>query len=120
MRGERYEMHEPRWRGTADSDVSDVRVEEIEDGGATGPADPAHYLLSRSGFPPDDDADLELRVVDDASNLNRELLHAARHRLVELPGLDPIPKAVVDDRLVELLAVHFDETEEPRRDVTPQ
>ncbi|WP_143085666.1 hypothetical protein [Halogranum rubrum] len=116
-------MHEPRWRGTADSDVNavnGVRVEEIEDGGATGPADPAHYLLSRSGFPPDDDADLELRVVDDASNLNRELLYAARRRLAELPGLDPAPKAVLDDRLVELLTTHFDEGERQLRGATPQ
>jgi hypothetical protein len=120
MDEERYEMHEPRWMGTADGDVSDVRTGNVERERVAGPVDPAHYLLSRSGFPPDDDADLELRVVDEASNLNRELLYAARRRLLELPELDPTPKAVVDDRLVELLAVHFDEAETSLRDATPQ
>lgn len=108
MHEERYEMHQPRWTGTADRDETVERDESDE----ASPTNPAHYFLSRSGFPPDDTTDLELRIVDDASNLNRELLYTARRQLLELPGLDPTPKAVVDDRLVELLATHFDEDNE--------
>jgi hypothetical protein len=102
-----YEMHDPVWTGTAYAhEERNGDVVETSEDRFSSVAD--HYLLSASGFPPDDVSDLELQVVDDELNLNRELLHSARRRLEQLDDLDAIPKAVVDDELTNLLDEHFE------------
>lgn len=103
-----YEMHDPVWTGTAythddaESVGSEANAERFS-------AVADHYLLSASGFPPERPDDLELQIVDEEMNLNRELLRSARTRLQRLDDLDPEPKAVVDDRLTTLLAEHFED-----------
>ncbi|SEO22169.1 hypothetical protein SAMN04487948_101171 [Halogranum amylolyticum] len=103
-----YEMHDPVWTGTA---YTHDGVQRVGDDGNTErfSAVADHYLLSASGFPPEWPTDLELKIVDEEMNLNRELLRSARTRLEQLDDLDPEPKAVVDDRLTTLLAEHFED-----------
>lgn len=102
-----YEMHDPVWTGTAYAHEANEQMSDASEDRFSVVAD--RYLLSASGFPPNDAADLELQVVDDELNLNRELLRSARRRLEQLDDLDPTPKAVVDDELTNLLEEHFED-----------
>jgi hypothetical protein len=74
-----YEVHVPSFRGTA-TEEWDPPTPDCE---PTLHALGGHYLLSESGFPPENAADLALPVVDAEGRLHRTALLRARRELRE-------------------------------------
>jgi hypothetical protein len=74
-----FDVHVPSFRGTA-TEEWDPPTPDCE---PTLHALGEHYLLSESGFPPDDAGDLALPVVDAQGRLHRTSLLRARRELRE-------------------------------------
>lgn len=103
-----YELHEPtfydttaeRWEAPDRQAFDDSRVAAVDD----------HFLLSASGFPPESYDDLELPVVDEDGQLNRNALANAAYgpgsvETLEVPdGLEEETRELAH----ELLREHFD------------
>lgn len=71
-----YDVHRPDFEGTTTESWADPSVAAYD---ASDPAELAdNFLLSASGFPPDDADDLALPVVDTDDQLNLEALEEAR------------------------------------------
>lgn len=70
-----YEIHEPDYSGTTTGDWDSPQENDFEtdDFGEIG----AHFVLSSSGFPPENFTDLHLPVVDPDGNLNLNALETA-------------------------------------------
>lgn len=106
----KYEMHQPEYSGTttedwdapqqADFDTDDLS--QIDD----------HFILSSSGFPPENFTDLKLPVVDPDGDLNVNALQAAHggsHSVDAIDDIDDDTKQAVKDLLEELSRGEFDE-----------
>ncbi|MFC7044155.1 hypothetical protein ACFQH6_00905 [Halobacteriaceae archaeon GCM10025711] len=104
-----YSVHEPEFSGTTEADWS-APDEEDFDTGDLGDIDD-HFVLSSSGFPPENYTDLKLPVVDPDGNLNRHALQAAKsggHGVQAIDGLDDDTEQDVKDLIDRLANEHFD------------
>lgn len=103
-----YELHEPtfydttaaRWEAPSRQDFDDSRVDAVDD----------HFLLSASGFPPASYDDLELPVVDEAGQLNRNALADAAYGPGSVEMLDVSEDLAEETRdlIHDLLEEQFD------------
>ena len=71
-----YEMHTPDWSGTTDSDWSTPAMEDFDTDDLEEIA--AHFLISETGFPPENFGDLKLPVVEPNGDLNVNALAAVK------------------------------------------
>lgn len=71
-----YEMHTPEWSGTTESDWSSPDLEDFDTDDLSEVA--KHFLISASGFPPEDFTDLKLPVVEPNGDLNLNALAAVK------------------------------------------
>lgn len=100
-----YESHEPSYDGTTTGDWDAPRENDFD---TDDPGDVAdHFVLSSSGFPPDDYGDLSIPVVDPDGRLNLNALQTAGrtgHGIGSMDDLDDDVAAEareIVDRLVE-------------------
>jgi hypothetical protein len=71
-----YEMHTPDWSGTTEDDWSSPDLEDFD---TDDPGEVAnHFLISSSGFPPENFTDLKLPVVEPNGDLSRNALVAVK------------------------------------------
>jgi len=73
---EDYEMHTPDWSGTTESDWSTPDLEDFDTDDLGEVAN--HFLISSSGFPPENFTDLKLPVVEPNGDLSRNALLAVK------------------------------------------
>jgi len=71
-----YEMHTPDWSGTTESDWSTPDMEDFDTDDLSEIAD--HFLISATGFPPENFTDLKLPVVEPNGDLNVNALAAVK------------------------------------------
>ena len=71
-----YEMHIPDWSGTTESDWSSPDMEDFDTDDLEEIA--AHFLISATGFPPENFGDLKLPVVEPNGDLNVNALAAVK------------------------------------------
>jgi hypothetical protein len=71
-----YEMHEPNWSGTTERDWNRPDMEDFDTDDLGEIAD--HFLISESGFPPENYGDLKLPVVEPNGDLNVNALAAVK------------------------------------------
>lgn len=71
-----YEMHTPDWSGTTESDWSTPDMEDFDTDDLEEIA--AHFLISETGFPPENFGDLKLPVVEPNGDLNVNALAAVK------------------------------------------
>lgn len=115
-----YELHEPRFDGTATD-----RWEE-PDWEAVAGDDPTtisgHFLLCEDGFPPESVSDLEIAVVDEDMRLNRNALADALHGPHSIETLDVREELAdaVEDLVHELLRDEFESMPETKEGVDEQ
>lgn len=103
-----YELHEPtfydttaeRWEAPDRQEYDDSRVAAVDD----------HFLLSASGFPPEQYEDLELPVVDEDGQLNRNALANAAYGPGSVEMLDVSDELEEETKELahELLREQFD------------
>lgn len=100
-----YESHEPSYDGTTTDDWDAPREHDFDTDDLGDIAD--HFVLSSSGFPPDNYGDLSIPVVDPDGRLNLNALQTARrtgHGIGSMDDLDDDVAAEareIVDRLVE-------------------
>lgn len=103
-----YEFHEPTFYGTTAERWEAPASPDLDAGNLETAA--GHFLLSTSGFPPDDPADLELPVVDEEGRLNRNALANAAHGPDSVETLDVSAdlETTVKNAIHELLRDEFE------------
>lgn len=77
--------HEPDWSGTTESSWSEPAMEDFETEDLSEIDD--HFLVSKSGFPPENFTDLALPVVEPNGDLNLNALQNAKARAGQVEGL---------------------------------
>lgn len=106
-----YNVHDPNYSGTTTDEWSapqqeDFNTDDLSEIGG-------HFILSSSGFPPDDFTDLKLPVVDPSGRLNENALQAAHGGAHSVEAIDDIgddTKQDVQNRLETLSQQEFDES----------
>ena len=104
-----YEVHEPEYSGTTTEDWDAPQENDFETDDLGEIAD--HFVLSASGFPPDNFSDLKLPVVDPDGNLNENALqtaHGGAHSVEAIDDVDEETESEVKDLLEELSQEAFD------------
>ncbi|QLG63782.1 hypothetical protein [Halorarum salinum] len=104
-----YELHEPEYSGTTAEGWDAPQAEDFDTDDLSEIDD--RFLLSSSGFPPDDFTDLKLPVVGPDGNLNENALQAAHggaHSVEAVDDLDDDTEGNVKDLLEELSREEFD------------
>jgi hypothetical protein len=71
-----YEMHTPDWSGTTTADWSSPDLEDFDTDDLSEVAN--HFLISSTGFPPENFTDLKLPVVEPNGDLNVNALAAVK------------------------------------------
>ena len=107
-----YEMHEPEFSGTTTGDWDDPQLEDFDTDDLSEVAD--HFILSASGFPPENFTDLKLPVVDPDGNLNKSALSTAKsggHGVGAVEDLDDEKQEEIEDMIDELANEHFDDAD---------
>lgn len=107
-----YEVHVPSFRGTA-TEEWDPPTPDCE---PTLHALGEHYLLSESGFPPEDAGDLALPVVDAEGRLHRTALLRARRELREREDLTVSTTTTAIEVVSRLIDRAFEEAREGSTD----
>ncbi|UPM44650.1 hypothetical protein [Halocatena salina] len=105
-----YDMHDPDYSGTTTADWNspqqkDFDTDDLSEIGG-------HFVLSSSGFPPDEFTDLKLPVVDPNDDLNENALQAAHGGAHSVESIDDIAddtKQDVQNLLEDLSQQEFDE-----------
>ena len=124
-----YEMHEPEFSGTTTAEWDDPQLEDfdISERSSDGQRDSDesrqtddlsevadHFILSSSGFPPENFTDLKLPVVDPDGNLNKNALSTAKsggHGVGAVEDLDDEKQDEIEDMIDDLANEHFDEAD---------
>ena len=104
-----YEMHEPDYSGTTTDDWDAPQEEDFDTDDLGEIAD--HFVLSSSGFPPENFGDLKLPVVDPDGKLNENALqsaHGGAHSVEAIDDVDDETKSDVKDLLEDLSREAFD------------
>jgi hypothetical protein len=105
-----YATHDPSFSDTTAEEwdapqLNDFDTDDLSEVGE-------HFLLSATGFPPDDFTDLKLPVVDTEDRLNRRALRTAQsgsHGVGAVDGLDDDTRSDVEDRIDRLANDHFED-----------
>lgn len=71
-----YEMHEAKFSGTTTDEWDDPQLEDVSTDDLSDVAD--QFVLSASGFPPENVTDLKLPVVEPSGELNKNALQTAK------------------------------------------
>ncbi|MBX0294387.1 hypothetical protein [Haloarcula nitratireducens] len=104
-----YEAHSVSYSGTTESDWSAPSESDFETDDLSTIDD--HYLLSSSGFPPEDFGDLQIPVVDPDGNLNLNALQTAYsggHSVEAVDGIDSDTVGQVKGIIQRLASEEFD------------
>lgn len=107
-----YELHDPDFSGTTTAEWDEPQLEDFETDDLGEVA--AHFLLSASGFPPENFTDLKLPVVDPDGNLNKNALQTAKsggHGVGAVEGLDDDKREEVEDTIDELANNTFEDAD---------
>lgn len=107
-----YESHEPDFSGTTTEEWSEPQLEDFDTDDLSEVAD--HFLLSASGFPPENFTDLKLPVVDPDGNLNRNALRTAKsggRGVGAIDDLDDDTRDEVEDTIDNLANEHFEDAD---------
>ncbi|QLG29110.1 hypothetical protein HUG10_16930 [Halorarum halophilum] len=83
-----YETHEPEYSGTTTEEWDSPKAEDFDTDDLAEIDD--HFVLSSSGFPPDNFTDLKLPVVDPDGNLNENALQAAHGGAYSIEAIDDV------------------------------
>lgn len=105
-----YERHEPSYSGTTTEEWHAPQLEDFDTDDLSAVAD--HFVLSASGFPPENFTDLNVPVVDPDGNLNENALqtaHGGAHSVESVENIDDETAAAVQDLLEDLARTEFDE-----------
>lgn len=105
-----YDMHEPDYSGTTTEEWNAPQQEDFDTNDLSDIDD--HFILSTSGFPPDEFTDLRLPVVDPNNTLNENALQAAHgggHSVEAIDDIDDETTQDVQDLLENLSQQEFDE-----------
>lgn len=105
-----YNMHDPNYSGTTTEDWDSPQQNnfDTDDLSEIG----GHFVLSSSGFPPDEFTDLKLPVVAPDDTLNENALQAAHggaHSVESIDDIDNDTKQDVQELLEDLSQQEFDE-----------
>ncbi|ELZ21526.1 hypothetical protein C477_05591 [Haloterrigena salina JCM 13891] len=124
-----YEMHEPDFSGTTTEEWDEPQLEDfdISERSSDGQRDSDesrqtddlsevadHFILSSSGFPPENFTDLKLPVVDPDGNLNKNALQTAKsggHGVGAVEDLDDDTQEEIEDMINELANDNFDDAD---------
>ena len=104
-----YETHEPDYSGTTDEEWDEPQLNDF-DTDDLGEVDD-HFVLSSSGFPPENFSDLKVPVVDPDGNLNLNALqtaHGGAHSVEAIDDVDEETAGEVKELLEELASEEFD------------
>ena len=107
-----YEVHEPEFSGTTTEEWDDPQLEDFDTDDLGEVAD--HFILSSSGFPPENFTDLKLPVVDPDGNLNKNALSTAKsggRGVGAVEDLDDEKKDEIEDMIDDLANEHFEEAD---------
>ncbi|UTF52911.1 hypothetical protein [Natronosalvus rutilus] len=107
-----YDYHEPDFSGTTTEDWDDPQLEDFDTDGLDEVAD--HFILSSSGFPPENFTDLKLPVVDPDGNLNKNALATAKsggRGVGAVEDLDDEAADEITDLIDDLANEHFDDAD---------
>ncbi|AGN02422.1 hypothetical protein L593_12415 [Salinarchaeum sp. Harcht-Bsk1] len=105
-----YALHEPDYSGTTTQDWDAPQESDFDTDDLGDIAD--HFLLSASGFPPENFTDLKLPVVDPDGKLNENALqsaHGGAHSVDEIDGIDDETAADTKDAIEDLARDGFHE-----------
>lgn len=105
-----YEMHEPAYSGTTTEEWDAPQMEDFDTDDLSEIGD--HFVLSSSGFPPENFTDLKAPVVDPEGDLNENALqvaHGGAHSVEAIDDLDDDTESTVKDLLEDLSQEEFDE-----------
>lgn len=100
-----YEAHEPSYDDTTTDDWDSPQENDFDTDDLGDVAE--HFVLSSSGFPPENYGDLSIPVVDPDGRLNRNALQTARRTGHGIDSVDDLDDDVaaeakeIVDRLVE-------------------
>ena len=104
-----YVHHEPDYSGTTESDWD---APQLEDFGTDDLSEvDEHFLLSASGFPPENFGDLALPVVEPGGDLNLNALetaHGGAHGVDAVEGIDDDTVDTVRETIEDLASSEFD------------
>lgn len=104
-----YELHEPDFSGTTTDDWEDPQLEDFDTDDLGEVAD--HFILSGSGFPPENFTDLKLPVVEPGGELNKNALQTAKsggHGVGAIEDIDDDLQEEVEELIDELANEHFE------------
>lgn len=104
-----YEIHEPDYSGTTTDEWDAPQEEDFDTDDLSEIGE--HFVLSASGFSPDDFTDLKLPVVDPDGDLNENALqsaHGGAHSVEAIDDVDDGTKDDVKDLLESLSQEEFD------------
>ncbi|WP_049929256.1 hypothetical protein [Halopiger goleimassiliensis] len=107
-----YEYHEPSFSGTTTEEWDDPQLEDFETDDLSEVAE--HFVLSASGFPPENFTDLKLPVVDPDGNLNKNALATAKsggRGVGAVEDLDDEKAEDVESLIDDLANEQFEEAE---------
>lgn len=104
-----YDIHQPDYSGTTTEDWSAPRENDFDTDDFSEISD--HFVLSSSGFPPEEFTDLKLPVVDPDGSLNLNALEAAHggaHSVEAIDAIDDDTKQRIKNMLESLSQSEFD------------
>ncbi|MDF9747235.1 hypothetical protein [Natrinema salsiterrestre] len=107
-----YDMHEPDFSGTTTDEWDEPELEDFDTDDLSEVGE--HFILSASGFPPENFTDLKLPVVDPDGNLNRNALQTAKsggHGVGAIEDLDEETQDEVEDVIDDLANEHFEDAD---------
>lgn len=103
-----YDIHEPEYSGTTTEEWDSPQEEDFETNDLSDIDN--HFILSSTGFPPDNFTDLKLPVVSPDGALNENALQAAHggaHSVEAIDDIDDETKQDVQNLLEDLSQDEF-------------
>lgn len=107
-----YELHEPDFSDTTTEEWDEPQLEDFDSNDLSEVAD--HFILSASGFPPQNFTDLRLPVVDPDGNLSKNALQTAKsggHGVGAVEDLDDDKRSEIEDMIDDLANEHFEDAD---------
>ena len=102
-------MHEPDVSGTTTEEWDESRLEDFDTDDLGEVA--GHFLLSASGFPPENFTDLKLPVVEPDGDLNKNALQTAKsggHGVGAIDDIDDDKQESVEELIDDLANERFE------------
>ncbi|WP_227380029.1 hypothetical protein [Haladaptatus halobius] len=103
-----YDIHEPEYSGTTTEEWDSPQEEDFETNDLSDIDN--HFILSSTGFPPDNFTDLKLPVVSPDGALNENALqtaHGGAHSVEAIDDIDDETKQDVQNLLEDLSQDEF-------------